>query len=584
MPEPMHPEKRQDVQSGGPARQAAARPRVWPALAIIAAYAVAVVVGLWSSTIIMNGLAIIAAPILATLLLAGWWLCFSRVPGRERVIGILLLAATLAWIALSQPEYGSRLLLIAAPVLTTALVAALLVTARASARVRRLSVLAVLAIGAAVFPLFRVVDVGGNLAPILAWRWTPTAEEAFAELAAPRPSGKTADVPEQAGPGDWPGFRGPERNGSAPGERFSTNWEDSAPGEVWRVRVGLGYSSFAVAGDYAFTQEQRGGDECVVCYGLDTGEIIWCNAVKARFEESTGSGPRATPAFDAGKLYTQGATGFLQCIDAATGDTVWKTDIKSGTGANVPTWGFASSPLVTDNHVIVFAGGPGGKSVAAYEKSGGELAWCGGSGEGGYASAQLARIAGVPQAVMASNFGVQGLAIDTGAVLWEHPWEVKMRPRVVQPQVCAGGMVLVGTAEGKGTRCLKVANTGASWTAEEQWTSRSFRPYFNDFVFHKGFCYGFDGNALACIDTESGERHWKGSQYGGQVLLLPDIDVLLVMAEKGYVALVKAAPDSFEEIAQFNALNGKTWNHPVVVRGKLLVRNAEEAACFDLPA
>ena len=566
-----------------PAIQPVLLPRMWPAALIICAYLIALVVALKMPTIIMNAMGLIAAPIVATFLLVIWWLFFSRTPWHERIAGITLFAATLAWIVFTQAHEGQRLLMIALPVLTTAIVVMMLLTSRAAPRVRRVSVLAIMGICAAVFPLFRVADVSSTLAPILAWRWSPTPEEALEMSGAAVLKNGTADVPSQAGPADWPEFRGPARNGRVDGVRFSTDWDNAPPKELWRNRVGLGYSSFAVAGDYAFTQEQRQDMEFVVCYQASTGEEIWDNAIEARFDDSTGSGPRATPTFADGKLYTQGATGILQCLDASTGAVIWKEDIQADTGAKLPTWGFASSPLVTDTHVIVFAGGQDGKSVAAYDKTTGQHAWSSGSGKSGYASAQISTVAGVPQVLMTSSFGIQSLAIDSGAVLWENEWETSMNPRVVQPLVYDDNAVLVGTAEGKGTRRLELATNDNSWTVAEMWTTKKFRPYFNDFVFHDGYCYGFDGNALTCIDARTGERSWRGSQYGGQVLLIADMDMLLVLTEKGNVALVQATPESFEEIVQFKALDGKTWNHPVVAQGKLFVRNAEEAACFELP-
>jgi outer membrane protein assembly factor BamB len=147
-----------------------------------------------------------------------------------------------------------------------------------------------------------------------------------------------------------------------------------------------------------------------------------------------------------------------------------------------------------------------------------------------------------------------------------------------------GNAVLVGTAEEKGTRFLQIVKTESSWVAEEKWTTRSFRPYFNDYAQHKGFCYGFDGDLLMCIDAHTGAVRWKGSRYGGQVILVADIDTLVVLGQRGDLALVKAAPEKFEEIAKFKALKGKTWNHPIIAHGKLFVRNGEEAACFDLGA
>lgn len=148
------------------------------------------------------------------------------------------------------------------------------------------------------------------------------------------------------------------------------------------------------------------------------------------------------------------------------------------------------------------------------------------------------------------------------------------------------GDVLVAAGEalgGMGIRRVAVTRGPSGWTAEARWTSRALKPYFSDYVVHQGHAYGFDGSILACVDVTDGQRKWKGGRYGhGQLLLLADPDLLLVLSERGEVALVSATPDDFVELARFTALKGKTWNHPVVVGDRLLVRNAEEMAAFRL--
>jgi outer membrane protein assembly factor BamB len=172
-----------------------------------------------------------------------------------------------------------------------------------------------------------------------------------------------------------------------------------------------------------------------------------------------------------------------------------------------------------------------------------------------------------------------------GTPLWKHAWAGMP---ILQPAQTADGDVLFAAGDlaggGMGTRRLAVAHGSGGWTVQERWTSTALKPFFNDLVVHKGHAYGFDGSILACIDLQDGTRAWKGGRYGhGQLLLLPDQDLLLVLSEEGELALVKATPDQFAEVARFPAaLQGKTWNHPVLAGTVLLVRNGEEMAAFRM--
>lgn len=562
-----------------------AGPRMWPAALIVLAHLAAIAYSIQAPTLMLNLIGFALAPIIAMVLLSIWWLRARQVPLKERLAGLALFAAVLGVIFISQEAYGEMLLMIAAPAITIGVVVLLLMTSRLRWPLRRWLAVALMIGIAALCTAARVDYVRGDIIPVLAWRWSPTTEELFADwVQTPSEHVEPLTLPSQPRPGDWPEFRGPARDNRLAGTTFATNWDEKPPREIWRRRVGLGWSSFSVIGDYIFTQEQRGPNEVIVCYRADTGDEMWVNLVTERFDDAMGSGPRATPTFNEGRLYTLGATGILLCLDASTGEILWKRDLKTDTGAKMPRWGFASSPLVTGDLVIVFSGGPGGKSVAAYGRASGDLAWTAGDGTHGYSSGHLARIAEVPQILMTSDIGIQSFVPETGDVLWEHRWVIstKANPRCVQPLVADPLTVMIGTAGGEGTRRLRIDKVEDSWIVEEQWTTRRFRPYFNDFVYHEGYCYGFDGKRFTCIDAETGERRWTGAQYGGQVLLLPDMDVLLVLSEKGNVVLIEATPDAHNKIAQFKALSGKTWNHPVIAHGKLYVRNSKEAACFEL--
>ncbi|MEM9291108.1 MAG: PQQ-binding-like beta-propeller repeat protein [Acidobacteriota bacterium] len=375
----------------------------------------------------------------------------------------------------------------------------------------------------------------------------------------------------------WPGFRGPQRNGHVPGVRVATDWSQSPPEALWRQPVGPGWSSFAVDGDRIYTQEQRGDYEVVSCYDLSTGEALWQHRDEIRFwEANAGAGPRATPTLHQGKVFSLGATGQLNALDADDGRVLWSRLAIEDTEGTVPGWGYSSSPLVIADLVIVHV-----SALAAYDVYTGELRWVGPARSSSYSSPHWLPLGGQGQIVQMTYSGATGVDLD-GTVLWEHPW--KSGSRIVQPALTENGDLLLSAGETTGLRRIGVEQDAGNWSVEERWTTNRLKPYFSDFVVHQGHAYGFDGNILAAIELESGDKRWKGGRYGsGQLVLLPEQDLLLVISEDGDLVLVSATPDGFQEITRTPALNGKTWNHPVLVDDILLVRNAEEMAAYRLP-
>jgi len=368
--------------------------------------------------------------------------------------------------------------------------------------------------------------------------------------------------------------------------RIATDWQKNPPKELWRHPVGPGWSSFAVIGNRAYTQEQRGADEVVVCYDAGTGAEIWVHRDATRFDEAMGgAGPRATPTFHNGRIYAQGANGELNCLDAVGGKKLWSHNVATDSKAKVPQWAYSASPLVVQGIVTVFGGGPEGKGVLGYDADSGNLAWAAGEVTNSYCSMQPATIDGVEQLVISSKEGLTSFEPRTGKSLWRYEWPVdEMYNRVTQPAVISASDVLIGSGFGLGTRRGHVAREGDDWKAAEVWATNAIAPYYNDFVVHKDHIYGFHNNPFfVCVRLADGKLKWKERGYdSGQVLLLPDQDLLLIQAEKGDVAIVEANPDRRKELGRIPALTAKTWNHPVIAHGKLFVRNGVEAACFQL--
>ncbi|NQT97742.1 MAG: PQQ-binding-like beta-propeller repeat protein, partial [Candidatus Marinimicrobia bacterium] len=306
------------------------------------------------------------------------------------------------------------------------------------------------------------------------------------------------------------------------------------------------------------------------------GEPVWRHHDSARFWDShAGAGPRSTPTLSGGRVYTFGATGILNVLDARDGTVVWSRNAASDTDAKDSGWGFTSSPLVVDNVVIVAATG----KLVAYDLNTGDPRWFGPDGGDSYSSPHLLKIDGVEQILLMSQVGVTSFEPADGTLLWEHLWP---GGRILQPALTANGDILISAGDGKGMGRIAVAHGPDGWKTKERWTSRGMNPIFKDFVIHKGYAYGFDGPRLTCVDVNDGKRQWKDGRYAGFLILLADQDVLLVLSEKGGLALVAAVPEQFRELAQFPAIEGKTWNHPVLVGDVLLVRNALEMAAFRL--
>jgi outer membrane protein assembly factor BamB len=519
-----------------------------------------------------------------------WWVFFSRAPWIERLGAFVLMAAgvfatsRIIHISLSNGSMGFLFYVLIIPVLCLALVGWAVATRRFSGNLRRAALVIVILLTCGAFTVIRTGGLTANFDNDFHWRWSMTPEQRLLAKAADEQAALALalTVPSSTSPAvtgaDWPGFRGANRDGIVRGVRIATDWSASPPVEMWRRPIGPAWSSFAVHGDLLYTQEQRGNDEVVACYQLSTGKPVWRHSDAARFWESNGgAGPRGTPTLSNGRVYTLGATGILNVLKADDGSVVWTRNVTAETKTKLPIWGFSSSPLVVGDIVVVATAG----TMAAYDLASGQPRWMGPNGGGGYSSPHLITIQGVPQILLLSATGATSVAAADGKTLWQHP--LSSGARIVQPGLTAEGDILLHDGEGNAMRRIAVANGPGGWTVAERWEAFGLNPYFSDFVVHKGHVYGFSGSSIACADLKDGERKWKGGSYGqGQLVLLPDQDLLLVLSEEGELALVGATTDQFKELARFPAIHGKTWNHPVVAGNVLLVRNGEEMVAFRL--
>ena len=629
---------------------AEARPslaRLWPAWVILALTGIAWVI---SVTPAINNLTrfivMMVGPLAGAVLSAVWVLGFSRLGWRERV-SVTWMAIALGIVAwqISFEGMGVTVWIYGVPLALAAITFGETLWRSRRERPRIGLVAALLVVAWGWLPFLRNDGFRGDYLPELTWRWTPTKESLLAPAVIP-PTTPVAEAGVTAPKAihsenlaeslsihanDWPNFRGSLLQGRAESIQEPLDWEKHPPTVLWKQPIGPGWSSFIFVAGKLYTQEQRGEQELVSCYDSATGQPVWQSAHPTRFSEVvSGAGPRATPTYDRGQLFTFGAKGLLTCHDADNGRVIWQRDLMKEVDAQLPMWGFSGSPIVIGNRVIIYAGGSGDNGLIALDRHTGKTDWAIASMGMNFSSAQPMLWQGKQIVVFGDQQGLFAVDPSKGRILWRfRPSEWK-GPAVCQPlqilerrtihgnvsrenegqklMLKDGGYLSIGAqikedslivtlGDGIGVARLELKyefhpdihilgldpHFQGEFSVKEVWTSNQLKPSFNDMVYHKGHLYGFDQNILVCLDAQTGQRKWKKGRYGfGQMLLLPEVDQIIVISEFGECVLLAADPTAHRELGRFPAIEGKTWNHPIIAGQTLFVRNGEEAAALKL--
>lgn len=380
----------------------------------------------------------------------------------------------------------------------------------------------------------------------------------------------------------WTDYRGPNRDGIYSQAPILTAWPKQGLQRLWKQPIGGGWAGFVVAGGVAYTIEQRRAKEAVTAYDLKTGRELWVHAYDADFQESMGGpGPRATPTYHQGLIYSMGATGELRVVDATTGKLKWNKNILADNDAQNLTWAMSSSPLIVDDKVIVQPGGNKGKSIVAYNKLTGARVWSVLNDQQAYTTPMLVKLGGVRQIITVTASRAIGLKPEDGELLWEYPWTTEYDVNAAQPIIVDDKHFFISAGYGHGAALVELTKTEDKLSAHGVWNNTKMKNKFSSSVLYQGNIYGFDEAILACMDARTGELKWKGGRYGYGQLLLSD-GHLVILSEGGDLVLVKATPEGHQELAKFPAISGKTWNVPSIDNGLLLVRNTTEMACFRI--
>ncbi len=395
--------------------------------------------------------------------------------------------------------------------------------------------------------------------------------------------------PTQTGSVYWTDFRGPNRDGHYTHQPVLTDWPKSGPKELWRQPIGGGYASFVIARGRAFTIEQRREMEFATAYDIASGRELWSHGWPAKFNDDYdmgGIGPRTTPTWNDGRVYVLGAKGDFACLSETNGAALWQRNLLTEFQSGNLDFGLSASPLMVDEKMIVPLGRPDGSdgtTIVALDKVTGKTIWKSSADRLAYSSPMLVTLAGQRQILLCASNRALGINPNDGKILWEFALAVPYGNNIAQPVLLGGDKVFFSAGYGAGCVAIEISKKGTTFEASELWRNKQMKNKFTSSILWQGHLYGLDEDILVCLDAATGKRNWKEGRYGyGQILLTNGY--IIILCGDGDLALVKADPDRHHEIARFPALKGKTWSHPVIADGKLLIRNAAEMACFDLSA
>jgi len=381
--------------------------------------------------------------------------------------------------------------------------------------------------------------------------------------------------------GDWPQWRGPNRDGISKETGLLKQWPDQGPPLVWKATgAGHGYSSMAVSAGRIFTMGVRGDREYVIAFDVASGKEVWATANGRVYRNDRGDGPRGTPTVDGERLYALGGNGDLSCLETKSGRVVWTMNILQKFGGSNPRWGISESPLVMGEKVLVNAGGHDA-SVIALNKNDGAVIWKSQSDPAGYSSGMPLQIGSATQVVFFTEQRAVGLDLKDGKLLWSYPKAANDVANVATP-VIKGNRVFLSSDYGTGAGLIEVKADG---TAQEIYFTKEMRNHHSSSILIGDYLYGFSSGILTAMRFDTGAVAWRDRSVGKGSLVYADGN-LYAFSENGVVGLIEATPERYVEKGRFRIEQDSlpTWTHPVVAGGRLYLRDQNTIYAYDVKA
>lgn len=395
---------------------------------------------------------------------------------------------------------------------------------------------------------------------------------------------------------DWPQLRGPNRDGISGETGLLKAWPQDGPKLLWRMGgLGQAFSSLAIVGGRIYTMGFQGDVDYVMAIDAATQKVLWSTPTGKVYREEHGDGSRCTPTVDGALVYALSGVGDLVCLDTATGKELWRKNMSQDFGARMPHWGWAESPLVDGDHIVVT---PGSASacVVALDKKTGAVVWKAALPDGtlkkdgaGYASLAVSNGGGVRQYIAFLAAGVVSVAAKDGTFLWasEHP--ANSTANCSMP-VVSGDYVFISSAYNSGSVLLKLSPANGGVKVDEVYFDRTFQNHHGGVVLLGDCLYGGHGSNAGlpvCLDFKTGTDRWRApepSVKGSSAAITAADGMLFFWYDKGLVAVVAAQPNEYKVLCTFATPEKTTssWAYPVISDGRLYIRDHDNLFCYDI--
>ena len=380
---------------------------------------------------------------------------------------------------------------------------------------------------------------------------------------------------------DWPQWLGPNRTGISSETGLLTTWAKDGPAVVWEKELGEGFSGISVADGRVYTMFSAGEAEFVICLNEKTGREIWRFKTGDKFHEHQGgNGPRSQPTVDGDRVFVLSAEGWLYALNAKDGKKLWLVDLYDGLGSRVPKFGFSTSPLVEGDLLLLEIGTRQGTFIAL-DKTNGNLKWASQRDIVSYSSPIAVDIAGIRQVVFVSGEAAVGLSPTDGTLYWRFPWSTSYDLNIATPILVPPDHIFISSGYDHGAALLQIEPQGDGLSVKKVWESRGMKNHFGTSLLIGDYIYGFDNAILKCIEAKTGKEQWRHRGYGKGTLIYAD-GQLIVLSDKGKLALADASSTEFREKTSAQVLSGKCWTPPTLANGKIFVRDMHRIVCLDV--